>query len=178
MNELHLFHSEEFGKIRGFLDDKGNPWFVAKDVCDALDLSDVSMTIRSLDADEKGTNTICTPGGKQAMATVNEFGLYSLILKSRKEEAKKFKRWITHEVIPAIRKTGQYTNPHAEQTVTVEVENDFTLKYVSALRQMARMKAYPDCMRVKFLAEAASILSGYPMERFMPPAEELCPLFQ
>lgn len=84
----------------------GEPWFVAKDVCDVLGLSDVSMSLRGLDDDEKGASTICTLGGNQRVYVINEPGLYSLILRSRKKEAKEFKRWITHEVLPTIRKTG------------------------------------------------------------------------
>ena len=89
----------------------GEPWFVARDVCEALEMADVSMTVSRLDDDEKGASLICTPGGNQEMLIVNEPGLYSLILGSRKPEAKAFKRWITHEVIPAIRKTGSYIAP-------------------------------------------------------------------
>lgn len=79
------------------------PWFVAADVCRALELSDTNMSLKRLDDDEKGTSSIGTPGGEQEVSIVNEPGLYSLVLGSRKPEAKAFKRWITHEVIPAIR---------------------------------------------------------------------------
>lgn len=87
------------------------PWFVAKDICDVLDLGDVSKAVGRLDEDEKGTNSIPTPGGNQKVLIVNEPGLYSLILSSRKPEARQFKRWITHEVLPSIRKTGSYEAP-------------------------------------------------------------------
>lgn len=87
----------------------GEPWFVAKDVCTAIGI-DVTQT-RRLDSDEKGLHSIQTPGGTQELACVNEPGLYSLILGSRKPEAREFKRWITHEVIPAIRKHGGYLTP-------------------------------------------------------------------
>lgn len=87
---------------------EGEPWFVAADVCRALGLGNSRQTLSYLDDDEKGVITSDTLGGKQEMSTINEPGLYSLILRSRKPEAKAFKRWITHEVIPAIRKTGGY----------------------------------------------------------------------
>lgn len=87
----------------------GNPWFVAKDVCGMLGLGNPSKALRALDIDEKGITTGNTPGGKQALATINESGLYSLILRSRKPEAKAFKKWVTSEVLPSIRKTGQYS---------------------------------------------------------------------
>ena len=87
---------------------EGQPWFVAKDICEILDHSNSRMAVERLDDDEKGVSIVDTLGGPQEMATVNEPGLYSLILGSRKPEAKSFKRWVTHEVIPAIRKTGSY----------------------------------------------------------------------
>ena len=86
----------------------GEPWFVAADVCKALELGNPSMTVERLDDDEKGISTIDTLGGKQRMAIINEPGLYSLVITSRKPEAKAFKRWITHEVITSIRKHGAY----------------------------------------------------------------------
>ena len=94
----------------------GEIWFVAKDICDILELSDVSMSTQGLDDDEKGTSKICTPGGMQDMTVINEPGLYKLIFKSRKPEAKSFTRWVTHDVLPSIRKTGSYSLQEAPQT--------------------------------------------------------------
>lgn len=105
MNEMRIFENEQFGKVRTVVRD-GEPWFVAADVCRALEI-DRSQS-RRLDEDEKGVYSIHTPGGAQDVTIVNEPGLYSLVLRSRKPEAKAFKRWITHEVIPSIRKTGGY----------------------------------------------------------------------
>lgn len=97
------------------------PWFIAKDVCDCLGLENVGQAVSYLDEDEKGTldsniitNDVGLNGGR-APLILSEPGLYSLILKSRKEEAKAFKRWVTHEVIPAIRKTGMYGGPKTLQ---------------------------------------------------------------
>lgn len=87
------------------------PWWVASDVCAALDIGNTSMALARLDDDEKGISSTDTLGGKQEISIVNESGLYSLILGSRKPEAKAFKRWITHDVIPSIRQTGGYTLP-------------------------------------------------------------------
>ena len=106
-NKLMIFENNAFGKVRT-LNLNGEPWFVAADVCKALELGNPSMTVERLDDDEKGISTIDTLGGKQRMAIINEPGLYSLVITSRKPEAKAFKRWITHEVIPAIRKHGVY----------------------------------------------------------------------
>jgi len=86
----------------------GQPWWVARDVVDILGIGNSSDVLARLDPDEKGVDSIDTPGGRQNVATVNEPGLYSLILGSRKPEAKLFKRWITHEVLPSIRKNGMY----------------------------------------------------------------------
>lgn len=88
----------------------GEPWFVAADVCKALELTDPNKSVSRLDDDEKGTNSIRTPGGNQEMSIINEPGLYSLVLGSRKPQAKAFKRWITHDVIPSIRKHGMYAS--------------------------------------------------------------------
>lgn len=106
-NKLMIFENDAFGKVRT-LNLNGEPWFVAADVCKALELGNPSMTVERLDDDEKGISTIDTLGGKQRMAIINEPGLYSLVITSRKPEAKAFKRWVTHEVIPSIRRTGGY----------------------------------------------------------------------
>ena len=84
------------------------PWFVAKDVCDALTLENSRKATASLDDDEKGVSPIVTPSGTQQMTIVNESGLYNLIFQSRKPEAKAFRKWVTSEVLPAIRRTGRY----------------------------------------------------------------------
>lgn len=106
MNDVTTFNFRSHN-VRTVLKD-GEPWFVAKDVCDVLNLSDTSMTLQSLDDDEKGTSTVCTLGGNQTMLTVNESGLYALVFKSRKPQAKEFRKWVTAEVLPALRKTGKY----------------------------------------------------------------------
>lgn len=95
-------------KVRTIVVD-GQPWFVAKDVCDILDLGNVSHAVSRLDDDEKGIISNDTPGGRQDMLHVSEAGLYALILSSKKPEARNFRRWVTHEVLPEIRKTGFYS---------------------------------------------------------------------
>lgn len=127
MNELQIFKNNQFGNVRIVM--KGQePWFVAKDICECLAISKHRDAISRLDSDERGSLKVDTLGGKQEMATVNEYGLYSLVLSSRKPEAKEFKRWITHDVIPQIRKTGQYvadiprTLPDALRAYANEVE--------------------------------------------------------
>ena len=108
MNELQIFKNEEFGEVRSLIIDN-EPWFIASDVCKSLDIKNATDTLKRLDEDEKSRFNLGLPGG--ATNCVNEYGLYNLVLASRKPEAKKFKRWITHEVIPSIRKTGGYQIP-------------------------------------------------------------------
>ena len=89
----------------------GETWFVAKDVCDILDINDPSMAVGRLDDDETSTTTIGTTSGPREMLTVNESGVYSLVFTSRKPEAKRFRKWVTGTVLPEIRKTGSYQGP-------------------------------------------------------------------
>jgi prophage antirepressor-like protein len=108
-NGVQIFNYENH-EVRTISID-GEPWWVASDVCSVLKIQNIRQNLGKLDDDEKGVCTVYTLGGAQQMAIVNEPGLYSLILTSRKKEAKEFKRWITHDVIPSIRKTGSYASP-------------------------------------------------------------------
>ena len=90
----------------------GEPWFVAKDVCSILEIKEPHRSIKGLDEDEKGRHSMTTPGGEQELTMINEAGLYRLIFKSRKKEAEDFKRWVCHDVLPSIRKTGAYLAPN------------------------------------------------------------------
>lgn len=109
MNELQVFNNEMFGNVRIILQDN-EPWFVAKDVCDCLEINNSRQALSRLDDDEKNS-VILNDGiaGNPTKAIVNEYGLYSLVMSSRKPEAKEFKRWVTHEVLPSIRKYGTYS---------------------------------------------------------------------
>ncbi|KUF22000.1 phage antirepressor [Bacillus sp. G1(2015b)] len=115
-------------------------WFVAKDVCDVLEIKNNRDAISRLDVDEKGVVSTDTLGGSQELTAVNEPGLYTLILGSRKPEARKFKRWITHEVIPAIRKHGGYLTPQAvEETLT---NPDFIIRLATQLKSEQEKNKY------------------------------------
>lgn len=107
MMELQIFNHQDFGQIR-VVEQDGEPWFVAADVCRALELDDTGRATARLDEDELTRIKIVSGGQNREMLAVNEPGLYSLVLGSRKPGAKAFKRWITHEVLPSIRKTGGY----------------------------------------------------------------------
>lgn len=104
------FHGHE---VRMAIGNDGQPRWIAADVAAILGLGRTHDMVRALDDDERGTDTVRTPSGDQAMTTINEPGLYRCILRSRKPEAREFKRWIVHEVLPSIRKTGTYGQPAA-----------------------------------------------------------------
>ena len=108
MNELQLFNFEE--KEIKTIQINNEIYFVGKDICNILELADVSKAISRLDEDEKLIRTLFLSGQNREVLFVNESGLYSLVLTSRKPEAKRFKKWVTSEVIPSIRKTGSYNS--------------------------------------------------------------------
>lgn len=107
MNELQVFNYGDIPVRAVMLDNE--PWWVLADVCQALSLGSPHKVANRLDLDEKDRNQIPTPGGNQEMTIINESCLYKVILRSNKPEAKRFTRWVTHEVLPAIRKTGTYS---------------------------------------------------------------------
>ena len=151
MNDLQIFNNDRFGQVR-IIPVDGELMFVAKDVCDCLEITKHRDAISRLDSDERGAVKLDTPGGKQDIAAINEYGLYSLVLSSRKPEAKDFKRWITHDVIPAIRKTGSYsmvipqTLPEALRAYADEVESHNATKAIVAQQeqQIAEFKPVKD----------------------------------
>lgn len=168
MNQLQVFNNTEFGRVRTMVIN-GSPWFVAKDVCECLDINNSRQALARLDSDEKN-NVILNDGtpGNPEKGIVNEYGLYSLVLSSRKPSAKAFKRWITHEVIPAIRKHGAYmTGETLEQALT---SPDFLIRLATELkteqeaRRLAEQKIEANKPKVLFADSVAashgSILVG------------------
>ena len=126
MTDLQIFNSPEFGQIRTIEKD-GEPWFVGKDVAIALGYKDTVNALKShVDAEDKGGWQITTPSGTQEMTIINESGLYSLVLSSKLPTAKKFKRWVTSEVIPSIRKHGAYMTP---ETLEAAILNPDTMTF-------------------------------------------------
>lgn len=109
MTNIQVFQYQN-NKVRT-VDVDGEAWFVLKDVCEVLHLGTTAKVAERLDDDEKGMNQIHTPGGTQNVTVVNESGLYHVILRSDKPEAAPFRRWVTNDVLPAIRKTGSYNAP-------------------------------------------------------------------
>lgn len=123
MSELQIFNSEEFGKIRTVtINDE--PWFVGKDVATALGYSNSRDAIsKHVFDDDKGVAKCDTPSGRQEMSVINESGLYALIFGSKLDSAQRFKRWVTAEVLPSIRKTGSYQKPLTpEQMMRIQLE--------------------------------------------------------
>lgn len=118
MNAMQVFNYEG-NEVRTIMKDN-EPWWVLADVCRVLDIQNNRNAARRLDDDEKGVHLMDTLGGGQKMTIINESGLYKVILRSDKPEAKKFTRWVTHEVLPTIRKTGSYSQPGAAQPFTME----------------------------------------------------------
>lgn len=129
MNSLTTFTNDTFGEVRTVVKDN-EPWFVAADVCRALELSNPTMATDRLDEDERSKFNL----GRQGEAVIiNEPGLYSLVLGSRKPEARAFKRWITHEVIPSIRKHGAYITTEAAEKIMSDPDN--WIKLLTALKE-------------------------------------------
>ena len=114
-NQIKIFESPEFGRIRTVSDEKGEPWFIGKDVATVLGYSNVRDALcKHVDKEDKGVANCDSLGGRQKTTIINESGLYSLILQSKLPRAREFKRWVTSEVLPQIRRTGGYIPLAAE----------------------------------------------------------------
>ncbi|HHL0972256.1 TPA: phage antirepressor KilAC domain-containing protein [Bacillus cereus] len=156
MNQLQVFNNEEFGQVRTVVQGE-DVWFVAKDVCDVLGINKQRDAYSRLDEDERGSVLVDTLGGQQNMNAINESGLYSLILRSRKPQAKAFKKWVTSEVLPSIRKHGAYMTPN---TINALLQDpDLIIGLASQLKQeqQARQVAeHKNLMLTQQIAENAS----------------------
>lgn len=154
---IQVFSNSEFGSIRVTKGEGGEPWFVARDITDALGLDRTAT--RRLDDDEKGVRSMHTPGGAQEMTFVTEAGFYSLALASKKPEARAFKRWVTHEVLPAIRRDGGYMVARAGETPeetmaravliaqrTIERQDATIERQRAAIRELAPKAAFFDAV--------------------------------
>ncbi len=135
-NEVQVFTNPEFGEIRTLTID-GMPWFVLKDVCEVLGATNDRNVAARLDTDEKGARLMDTLGGPQEMTVINESGLYSVILRSDKPKAKTFRKWVTSEVLPAIRREGAYVLPLASGDSTAPLRTLTPDDYLAAARLIA-----------------------------------------
>lgn len=138
MGEMQAFSNEQFGTLH-MITRNGEPWFFAKDICNALQLGNPRSSIALLDDDEKGVHSMDTPGGKQDVSIVSESGMYSMFLRSRRPEAKAFKRWITHDVIPSIRKYGAYATPATIDNILNDP--DFGIRLLTELKEERNKRA-------------------------------------
>ncbi|KKB75323.1 MULTISPECIES: phage antirepressor [Bacillus] len=152
MNELQKVFNYQNHQIRTAVKE-GEPWFVAKDVCSVLEIKNNRDALARLDEDEKGVVLTDTLGGTQELTAVNEPGLYTLILGSRKPVAKQFKRWITHEVIPTIRKTGGYVanDDLFLQTYLSHADEQTKLLFKTTLQTLEKQNKQIETMKPKAL---------------------------
>lgn len=142
------------------IEKNGEPWFVGKDVAEILGYSDTAQAVRKhIDNEDKGVVEMTTPGGKQPVTIINESGLYSLILSSKLPTAKEFKRWVTSEVLPSIRKTGEYKITPAQQNRLDIMERNSRAREASLwLRISAQVKS--DTYRQVCASYASTVLAG------------------
>ena len=153
------FNNDQFGQLRAIQDESGEPWFVAKDICNALGLANTTEALRGLDDDEVSNfiNSEVAQNGGRAPRIINEPGFYKLVLKSRKPEAKAFQRWVTHEVLPSIRKKGGYIAAAADETP----EQIMARAVLLAQDTIARQKAQIEELKPKALfADAVAASDG------------------
>lgn len=173
MNELMIFDEPRFGEIRATVEN-GEPWFVAADVCRALGLGDAGKAASRLDDDELTRIKIGSGGQRREVIAVNEPGLYSLVLGSRKPEAKAFKRWVTHDVLPAIRRQGAYALPLAESNKTCWAEaalNNSRARLAAEWRKLAQAGATPEYRQICAHYASAQLTGGEAVLP-LPPAGE------
>lgn len=167
MNELRIFNNADFGDVRTVEKD-GNIWFVGKDVAEALGYARTADAVKAhIDADDKGVCDLPTPGGRQEATIINESGLYSLVLSSKLPSAKAFKRWITSEVIPSIRKTGSYNKPSKQPTTQQEQMAKAMLLNAQSRQcklwlRLAETTDLPDYKHI-CQQKAAEVLAGSPV---------------
>ena len=161
MNELRIFENPEFGSIRT-VEVNGEPWFVGKDVAEVLGYSNTRDALaKRVDDEDKGVANCDTPSGRQNMTIINESGLYSLVLGSKLPTAKKFKRWVTSDVLPSIRKHGLYAmdeilaDPDVLINALTELKEDIVLKSKSTVNisQIAQDYGMTATKMNKILAE-------------------------
>lgn len=136
-------------RLRAYEDEEGTAWFIATDVARILGHRDAANALRGVDEDERGTTIVSTPGGEQTLSTVSEAGLVTVLMRARVEAAKPFRRWITHEVLPSIRKTGSYSLPGVTPTPNTEDPALVRAKGLMELVALAKDVISPDYLEAK-----------------------------
>lgn len=169
MSDLEVFRNDD-AELRVVVID-GEPWFVARDVCNAIGLPNLTMALSRLSVEDKGVKQIDTPGGPQNATIISEPGLYDLILRSDKPEAKPFRRWVTRDVLPQIRKTGSYRNApaltedeivHQALTISVRRVEELTAKVAELTVPASAWTELAESQGDYSVSDAAKVLSRDP----------------
>lgn len=163
MLQVFSFESKE---VR-FVGTGDKPEWIGQDVCYCLELMNVSQALDSLDEDEKGITIVDTPGGQQEMLTVTESGLYRLIFKSRKPAAKRFKRWVFHDVLPSIRKNGSYSLPQEQPKALPPLTQENRLKLIELGSKLIELR-HDERLLMTLQAEVKNLLSPERVEPNQP----------
>ncbi len=156
MSDLQIFNNPDFGEIR-IVERDGEPWFVGKDIAAALGYSNPRKALTDhVDDEDKGVTKCDTPGGVQELTIISESGVYSLIFSSKLEKAKEFKRWVTAEVLPTIRKQGGYLTPEAADRLAAAVQERVQAAWAESFQKLcARVEALEDAVTDPFRAAPA-----------------------
>ena len=136
-------------RLRAYEDEKGMAWFIAADVARILGHRDAANTIKGVDEDERGTTIVSTPGGEQTLSTISEAGLVTVLMRARVEAATPFRRWVTHEVLPSIRRTGSYSRPGVMPVPSAENPALVRAKGLMELVALAKDVISPDYLEAK-----------------------------
>ena len=161
--EIQIFKNEMFGEVRTLTNEKGETFFIGKDVAQALGYTNTLKAIRDhVDSEDKGVNEMVTPGGNQKVIFINESGLYSLVLSSKLPQAKDFKRWVTSEVLPQIRQTGGYLPTRNQRTGEMLTDSEMVEaanKIIARTISRANLPA-DDCFTASQVAESLDITAN------------------
>ena len=167
-NQIQIFSSEEFGSVRTMIID-GEPWFVLADVCNVLEISHIKDVVKRLDEDEVGqTEVIDRLGRKQRSYIINESGLYNVIIRSDKPLAKPFRKWVTSEVLPTIRKTGSYSIQNKIDSYMIDDPIKRAERWIEEEkeRQQLRLKIETDRPKVEFAEQVHDSTNSSSIEEF------------
>lgn len=164
MKNLTVFKNEQFGEVR-VIEQNGEPWFVGKDVADILGYRNSRDALNS-HVDDEDKNTVVISDGKRGnpnQAIINESGLYSLILSSKLPQAKQFKRWVTSEVLPSIRKTGSYATPKSKDERLHVMEMNARSRMAQTYLKLANVDTLSDTYKTVLVSKASEVLAGEPI---------------
>lgn len=149
-------------RVRAYEDEEGTAWFIATDVARILGHRDAANALKGVDEDERGTTIVSTPGGEQTLSTVSEAGLVTVLMRARVEAAKPFRRWITHEVLPSIRKTGSYSLPGASVAPNIEDRALARARQLVEIHMLAQGAVSPDHLEAKIRIILAQARGEHP----------------